>query len=119
MRAGDVVARFWRSPPQRGNLVHQADHGIIGRISRREVYRSRCWSADKLLHRLTVRQEAYIEGIVKNRGPDYAAAVVAATERYVISLADLDVATAVQRVNQDSGYRPAGAVAAYRESTSC
>ena len=38
MRAGDVVARFWRSPPQRGNLVHQADHGIIGRISRRVRY---------------------------------------------------------------------------------
>ena len=36
----------------------------------------------------------------------------------MISLADLDVTTAVQRVNQDSGYRPAGAVAAYRESTS-
>ena len=82
-----------------------------------EVYRSRCWGADKLLKRLTVRQGAYIEGIVKNRGPDYAAAVVAATERYVLSLAHLDVAAAVQRVNQDSGYRSAG-VAAYRESTS-
>ena len=101
-----------------GNSLRGTPRQWARALALNEVYRSRCWSADKLLHRLTVRREAYIEGIVKNRGPDYAAAVVAATERYVISLADLDVATAVRRVNQDSGYRPAGAVAAYRESTS-
>ena len=101
-----------------GNSVRGTPRQWARALALNEVYRSRCWSADKLLHRLTVRREAYIEGIVKNRGPDYAAAVVAATERYVISLAHLDVAAAVQRVNQDSGYRPAGAVAAYRESTS-
>ena len=77
-----------------------------------EVYRSRCLGDGKLLKRLTKRQEAYIEGVVKNRGPDYAAAVVEATERYVISLADLDTAAAVQRVNHDSGHR----LAAYRGS---
>ena len=101
-----------------GNSVRGTPRQWARALALNEVYRSRCWSADKLLHRLTVRREAYIEGIVKNRGPDYAAAVVAATERYVISLAHLDVAAAVRRVNQDSGYRPAGAVAAYRESTS-
>ena len=83
-----------------------------------EVYRSRCLGDGKLLKRLTKRQGAYIKAVVKNRGTDYAAAAVERTERYVISLAHLDVAAAVRQVNQDSGYRPAGAVAAYRESTS-
>ena len=48
-------------------------------------------------------------GLVKNRGPDYAAAAVAKqrTRSYVVSLASLDVAAAVQRLNQDSGYQPA------------
>ena len=78
-----------------------------------EVYRSRCLGDGKLLKWLTVRQEAYIKAVVKSRGTDYAAAAAEATERYVISLADLDVAAAVQRVNQDSGL-----VAAYRGSTS-
>ena len=77
-----------------------------------EIYRSRCLGDGKLLKRLTARQGAYLEGVVKNRGPDYAGAAVEATERYVMSLADLDVAAAVQRVNQDSGHRPA-----YRGST--
>ena len=72
-----------------------------------EVSRSRCRGEDGLYKRMTARQGAYLKGIIKNRGLDYAAAVVAATENYVLSLASLDVAAAVRQVNQDSDYQPA------------
>ena len=48
-----------------------------------------------------------MKGIIKNRGPDTAAAIVKATESYVLSLASLDVEVAVRQVNLDSGYQPA------------
>ena len=72
-----------------------------------EVYRSRCRGENGLYKRMTARQGAYLKGIIKNRGLDHAAAVVAATESYVLSLASLDVAAAVRQVNQDSDYQPA------------
>ena len=72
-----------------------------------EVYRSRCQGEDRLYKRMTTRQGAYLKGIIKNQGPNYAAAVVAATTSYVRSLSDLDVAAAVRQVNLDSGYQPA------------
>ena len=83
-----VAGRLWK----RDGKAERSPYGLVVNSARgtprewarvlalNEVYRSRCWSADKLQHRLTVRQGAYIEGIVKHRGPDYAAAVVEATD---------------------------------------
>ena len=120
-----VAGRLWREDGADGNgetggspsgLVVNHARGThqawVRVLALNEIYRSRCQGDGKLLKRLTARQGAYLEGVVKNRGPDYAGAAVEATERYVMSLADLDVAAAVQRVNQDSGHRPA-----YRGST--
>ena len=110
-----VAGRLWREAreppsPLYGVVVNSA-RGTPRRWARTlalgEVYRSRCRSGDKLLKRLTRRQEAYIKEIIKNRGQDDAAEIVTTTESYVLSLAHLDVAEAVQQVNQDSGYQPA------------
>ena len=69
------------------------------------LYLSRCQGEAKVFKQLTSRQAAYQQGIIKNRGADDAAAIVEATDRYVRSLASLDVAAAVRQVNQDSGYK--------------
>ena len=97
IRTPSVVVNSARGTPRKWTRV----------LALNELYRSRCLGDGKLLKRLTARQGAYLRGVVKNRGPDYAAAAVEATERYVVSLASLDVAAAVQRLNQDSGYQPA------------
>ena len=121
-----VAGRLWREDRDEDGEPKRSPSGLVVNSARGtpqgwvrvmaliEVYRSRCLGDGKLLKRLTARQGAYLEGVVKNQGPDYAAAAVEATERYVVSLADLDTAAAVQRVNQDSGY----VVVAYPESTS-
>ena len=54
---------------------------------------------------MRARQRGYMKGILKNLGPDTAEAIVEATDRYVQSLASLDVAAAVQKVNDDAGYK--------------
>ena len=107
-----VAGRLWREagePPWPPSVVVNSARGTPRRWARTlalgEVYRSRCRVGGKLLKWLTKRQGAYIKGIVKNRGPDHAAEIVAATERYVLSLSHLDVSAAVRRLNQDSGYR--------------
>ena len=124
-----IAGRLWREARDEDGKPKRSPSGLVVNSARGtpqkwarvlalvEVYRSRCLGDGKLLKRLTARQGAYLKGVVKNQGPDYAAAAVEATERYVLSLADLDTAAAVQRVNQASGYRPPG-VAAYRGSTS-
>ena len=68
------------------------------------VYLSRWKSADKMLELFSQRQRAYVGGIERNGGPDYAAAIVGATKDYVQTLAHMDVALAVRTVNEDSGY---------------
>ena len=107
-----ISGRLWREagePPSPPPVVVNSARGTPRRWARTlalgEVYRSRCRVGGKLLKWLTKRQGAYIKGIVKNRGPDHAAEIVAATERYVLSLSHLDVSAAVRRLNQDSGYR--------------
>ena len=90
-----------------GNSVHVPARIWARVLALNEVYRSRCRGEDGIYKRMTARQEAYLKGIIKNRGADNAAAVVAATESYILSLASLDVAAAVRQVNQDSDYQPA------------
>ena len=114
-----VTGRLWREAGDEDGAPERSPSGMVVNSARgtpqkwtrvlalNEVYRSRCLGDGKLLKRLTARQGAYLRGVVKNRGPDYAAAAVEATGRYVLSLADLDTAAAVQRLNQDSGYQPA------------
>ena len=118
-----IRARLWRAVGKRkqtpfGMVVYNV-HGTRRTWARvlalNEVYRSRCWGQDKLYLRLRSCQEGYLRGIIKHRGPDYAAAVVAATTSYVQSLSALDVAAAVRQVNLDSGYQPAAGT--YRGAT--
>ena len=62
-----VANRLWQEDgeakrlPYRvmGNTLRGTPRQWARALALNEVYRSRCWSADKLLHRLTVRQEAY------------------------------------------------------------
>ena len=109
-----VSGRLWRinesqkrSPVVVVNSVRGTPLKWARVLALNEVYRSRCRGEDGLYKRMTTRQGAYLKGIIKNRGPDHAAAVVAATTSYVRSLSDLDVAAAVRQVNLDSGYQPA------------
>ena len=74
-----VAGRLWRKDgdgeterPPSGMVVNHA-RGTprwMRVLALNEVYRSRCLGDGKLLKRLTVRQEAYIKGVVKNRGPE-------------------------------------------------
>ena len=110
-----VAGRLWRRDRERKrsptgvvvNSVRGTPRTWARVLALNEVYRSRCRGEDGLYKRMTARQGAYLKGIIKNRGPDHAAAVVAATTSYVRSLSDLDVAAAVRQVNLDSGYQPA------------
>ena len=110
-----VEGRLWRGDGEHKgspfgvvvNSVRETPRTWARVLVLNEVYRSRCWGGTRLYKRMTARQGAYLKGIIKNRGPDHAAAVVAATESYVRSLSDLDVAMAVKQVNLDSGYQPA------------
>ena len=115
-QVGRVVAgRLWRMDGSQEkspsvvvvNSVRGTPRPWARVLALNEVYRSRCRGEDGLYKRMTARQEAYLKGIIKNRGPDHAAAIVEATDRYVRSLASLDVAAAVRQVNQDSDYQPA------------
>ena len=109
-----VVGRLWRregtqqrSPSMVVNSVRGTPRKWARVLALNEVYLSRCRGEDGLYKRMTALQGAYLKGIIKNRGSDHAAAIVAATESYVRSLASLDVAAAVRQVNLDSGYQPA------------
>ena len=110
-----VAGRLWRRDGDRMlspsrvvvNSVRGTPRVWVRVLALNEVYLSQCRGEDGLYKRMTARQGAYLKGIIKNRGLDHAAAVVAATESYVLSLASLDVAAAVRQVNQDSDYQPA------------
>ena len=110
-----VAGRLWRREGDRKrspsrvvvNSVRGTPRVWARVLALNEMYRSRCRGEDGLYKRMTARQGAYLKGIIKNRGLDHAAAVVAATESYVLSLASLDVAAAVRQVNQDSDSQPA------------
>ena len=110
-----VAGRLWRTDGERKkspsvvvvNSVRGTPRLWARVLALNEVYRNRCRGEDGIYKRMTARQEAYLKGIIKNRGADNAAAIVEATDRYVRSLASLDVAAAVRQVNQDSGYQPA------------
>ena len=110
-----VAGRLWRRDGERKrspsgvvvNSVRGTPRVWARVLAMNEVCRSRCRGENGLYKRMTARQGAYLKGIIKNRGLDHAAAVVAATESYVLSLASLDVAAAVRQVNQDSDYQPA------------
>ena len=108
-QVGRVVSgRLWRRSPF-GMVVYpvQGTGRTWARVlALNEVYRSRCRGEDRLYKRMTARQEGYLRGIIKNRGSDHAAAIVAATTSYVQSLSALAVEVAVQQVNLDSGYQP-------------
>ena len=118
-----VAGRLWRRDEERKRtpsrvVVYSAcgTPRIWARVlALNAVYRSRCRGEAGLYKRMTALQGAYLKGIIKNRGPDHAAAIVAATESYVLSLASLDVAAAVRQVNLDSGYQPAAGT--YRGAT--
>ena len=118
-----IEGRLWRGDGERKrspsgmvvNSVRGTPRPWARVLALNEVYRSRCGGQDQLYKRLTTRQEGYLKGIVKHRGRDHAAAVVAATAHYVLSMADLDVVAAVEKVNQDSGYQPAAET--YRATT--
>ena len=87
------------------NSVHVPPRPWARVLALNEVYRSRCRGEDGLYKRMTARQEGYVKGILKNLGPDTAEAIVEATKSYVLSLASLDVAKAVQKINDDAGYK--------------
>ena len=115
-QVGRVVSgRLWRIDRNTGTVTFMVVVNSVRGTPRlwarvlalNEVYRNRCRGEDGIYKRMTARQEAYLKGIIKNRGADNAAAIVEATDRYVRSLASLDVAAAVRQVNQDSGYQPA------------
>ena len=115
-QVGRVVSgRLWRRDQSHARSPSMVVVNSVGGTPRpwarvlalNEVYRSRCEGEGRLYKRLTTRQAAYMKGIVKNRGADDAAAIVEATESYVVSLASLDVAASVRQVNLDSGYQPA------------
>ena len=110
-----VAGRLWRRDGKRKrspsrvvvNSARGAPRTWARVLALNAVYRSRCRGEDGLYKRMRALQGAYLKGIIKNRGLDHATAGVAATESYVLSLADLDVAAAVRQVNLDSGYQPA------------
>ena len=117
-QVGRVVAgRLWLrdgSPSRPPSAVVMVVNSVRGTprpwarvLALNELYLSRCHGEAKIYKRLVARQGAYLKGIIKNRGPDHAAAVAAATTSYVESLASLNVAAAVRQVNLDSGYQPA------------
>ena len=113
-QVGRVVSgRLWRmgGSPQRSpsrvlvNSVHVPPRPWARVLALNEVYRSRCQGEGRLYKWMTARQEGYVKGILKNLGPDTAEAIVEATKSYVLSLASLDVAKAVQKINDDAGYK--------------
>ena len=114
-QVGRVVAgRRWRldgdpvrSPSVVVNSVRGTPRPWARALALNTLYLSRCGGEAKIYKRLVARQGAHQKGIIKNRGQDQATAVAAATTSYVESLASLNVAAAVQRLNQDSGYQPA------------
>ena len=111
-----IAGRLWRADGKRIRTPTVVVNSVKGTprkwarvLALNGVYLSRCQGETTIYKRLTTVQGAYLRGIIKNRGPDHAAAIAAATTSYVVSLASLDVAAAVRQVNQDSGYPAAGA----------
>ena len=117
-----IAGRLWGADGERIRAPSVVVHSVKGTphtwarvLALQGVYLSRCEGDAKVYKWLTTRQAAYQKGIIKNRGADDAAAIVEATDRYVRSLASLDVAMAVKQVNLDSGYQPAAGT--YRGAT--